>query len=676
MIPRRWRFAALFLAFSFGCTGSEADLGDLAAVDWGFGGEPVRLPGDPPAERAAIAARATALWGITCAGVQPDNAMIQYWLDYAGAWAEQQGTQAELVFPAHHYCLDGPLRVPSSVTFGGSGPSATILEQTQPGAATLILDQVEDAVVRDLGILMKTGDKRDAIIRGQPVANPNDLAQSPPPRCFPNSAVPCRWRAMRGVALYGTTDARLENLRIVGGYDGVHFADNDNFFDPGAGATGGLLPNGQIRSDLCWPDGFPANVGAEVTDLEIVDSVWSGILVDNLVGGTVRRNIVRGVGRYTYDPGSGPLEPSGMEQGFGLKFRCGPVAFNEFSENMITDVVGDGVDIAWAWPKGTPADAVLDEIWEGHFYANAFVRNVIYDCEGAVEIKSRGPGRVPNEQRVEVEPLSSAPGVPLDGCAYHCGSEPADAPSLACHWNQPFTPPAMLTPIETPDRLLRIGSHLQVSQNLILDRRNLLGGSGGMISLRDISTLAHGCFPESPGQPSEATKVHQNVLMTTGTRSRVIPERSRLGASVWLARTANVSVFGNWIGDNSDGGEVSAVSWQNRTEVFASMFEETDPADWWDLSNGSASWPIETGFEAAGTPTNRDALIRQTFTATDGTHFFCEDIDGDGCVNGCEALHGGDPTNAAVPAGANLRSCRSCAIRTGCVSRGTLLQRP
>ena len=71
MIPRRWRFAALFLAFSFGCTGSEADLGGLAAVDWGFGGEPVRLPGDPPAERAAIAARTTALWGSPVPGSNP-----------------------------------------------------------------------------------------------------------------------------------------------------------------------------------------------------------------------------------------------------------------------------------------------------------------------------------------------------------------------------------------------------------------------------------------------------------------------------------------------------------------------------------------------------------------------------------------------------------------------------
>ncbi len=611
-----------------------------------------------------------------CSGVAPINDGLQWFLDYAGSLGYPVG----LSLPAGHYCLDGPIFVPSLVTLEGAGMRQTVLEQTQPGAASIILDESTDASVKGLHIKMKVASSgSDPFVRGEPPLDPTRLGESPP-GCFRNVATDtCRWRAMRGVVLYGTTRARLERLRISGGHTGVHFADNDSYYDPGKGPA--WSPDvdgaGHALPDWCSPETgeFASNLFAHVTDVEIVDPSDRGFSVFNAIGSTVTRSIVRGAGRLVItDDG-----PEHNNQGFGIKAECGPVLDNRFHENLLYGTQGDAVDVAWAFPllreneDGTLASfQVYDELYEGLFYENRFTNNAIFDNTGGVEIKSRSPNTV--ERRSYVEPFQTAPfpGYTTDGCAHICGATPSSGNHCSQRTRAATASDCGVSPADDlrvgcrdpyEDWLMAIGSRLEFSRNLFLDCRADLvkpDGAAAKFTFRNIATLEHACFPPGTQQPPQVARVRENVFDQTGLRDQIDPAKAARCHAAYFAKTANVSLEDNWFGDAADVAEVVFWDWHEMADVLSNRFEGTEDR-----------FAIEKPFDVnevgtmTGTPADRAALVSGVFNGPQTTGFMCHDSDLDGCPNGCEALLGGDPIDPSD--GATISTCASDCINVyGC----------
>lgn len=408
----------------------------------------------------------------------------------------------------------------------------------------------------------------------------------------PDDESTCLWRRGSGVAIYGSSDIEISGNTFMFGTYGVALLDQPNLQTPLAGPEAEVV--GAAPDAEAWYDACTdlASNRRITITRNTIIGARDGIFVLNSIDGEISRNTVALSLKYN-----------------GLKFSCGPVENNEVVANYLygngIGGLGDGIDVAWGWSElPEPWGWTVEDPPDGYFRDNVFIGNLSWGNSGnGFEIKS--------SKYMDPTPKRGL-------TAYFCGSE---------------------DPLDLVD-ILRIGE-TTVALNAAWSNRL------SQFVLRRSAPSA-GCFVNLPW--NERTQIVGNVW-------RADPTAPANGFSMGMVRNAHFER--NWSEGSWGGGNARDYYFFHPSIHFVSGMRNF--GDWSDVDQVEGvtyegNDPDIVGFkQTLADPTlanyeNNLAVV----VASDPYH--CEDDDGDGCANACEALASTDhkdpastPTVCACP---------------------------
>ncbi len=556
------------------------------------------------------------------------------------------------------FCLVAPLVVHSNTYIEGAGTEAcsgadavcetvdagcdagcvpsctggTTLEQHTSATGVFHLKSVEHVTIRDLRVL--NAELSKAAPGDDCVMNPSGNGN-------------CMWKRATAIAAYDTRDVRVSNTVLIGGRAGIVLLDQPNLEAPSGGPDAYIACNARLASKaapvsacpLTIVDGEPVRWQIHddtcsegelvrnqrwIIEHNLVERARDGLLIYNLSDSIVRHNTLRNAEVFN-----------------GIKMGCGPIVRNHFVANYLfhngfrhgsqcpgdgNDVptLGDGLDVAWGWTDPKPQGEALsyDDRPDGPFRDNLFEGNLAWDNGGngfAIKTKQGDQG---------------------------CPKYPPDPPDP--------TDPTDLTdrPHSDPFRLGR---------NALLHNAAWHNGEGGGLlgtpPLGTTSQLELRCIypldPPSEGQQPQGMRVVGNVFAARLPHLPGIPPRQmpdvlppsdppRHGATLdrlWYARYAD-----NWHDSDPTFVNMQRTAYdlylRNMDSTHTSFFE-TYAEEEGVLAEGVALDQLD--LRSPSTWALRALLWEVARTSS----YHCQDDDGDGCPNICEALRNTDHLDGA-----------------------------
>lgn len=268
-----------------------------------------------------------------------------------------------LAMPEGEFCIDQPLAVGANTEIAGAGATAgTILRQITPGAGVFQVKDTRQVWIHDLAIEMHPD--INGVLGACYFDNPD--------------ADGCAFKRSAGVAIYGSQDVCLENLRLDRGTWGILLSDSPQLDAPAHGPTARAFWDDHtdrptferfvIYNDLCTPG--RANQQVTVRHNVITGTDVAGIAIFNADDSEIRANHAIG------------NAPSRRRTTDGIKLGCGPVTDTVIAENYLSGNERDGLDAAWAWTetiKDNERFATIEDPPDGPLRDNCFESNVAFD---------------------------------------------------------------------------------------------------------------------------------------------------------------------------------------------------------------------------------------------------------------------------------------------------------
>ncbi len=538
---------------------------------------------------------------------------------------------ADLVCAGGHAVPDAECGAADAGCDAGCAPNCTggtTLKQCTSATGVFHLRSVEHVTIRDLRVL--NAELSKAAPGDDCVMNPSGNGR-------------CMWKRSTAIAAFDTRDVRVSDTALVGGRAGIVLLDQPNLDAPSGGPDAYITCHTNLASkaallSACPPtmvDGEPVrwqihddtcSEGAVVRnerwhiEHNLVEEAEEGLLVYNLSDSIVRHNTLRNADRFN-----------------GIKMGCGPIVGNRFVANYLSHNglghLGDGLDVAWAWTDPKPQGEALsyDDRPDGPFRNNLFEGNLAWDNGGngfAIKTKQGDQG---------------------------CPEYPPDPPA----------PPDPSDLTNRPDfGLFRLGRNALVHNAAWHNGEG--GGLQGTRPLGTTSQLELRCIypPDPPSQDQQpiGMRVVGNVFAARLPHLPGIPPRQmpdvlppsdppRHGATLdrlWYARYAD-----NW--HNSDPTFVNTQRtaydlYLRQMDSTHTSFFETYAEEEGVLAEGGA--PDQLDLRTPTTWALRGLLWEVARTSS----YHCQDDDGDGCPNICEALRDTDHRDGAGNVSCGCRS--------------------